>query len=101
LLATELKTIHAQAYGSLIRRLKEGREQAGITQTMLAAHFGRPQSFVSKYETHERLLDPIEYLEIALAIGVDPYHLLKECEKYLSGRAVKAVASAAKKKGRR
>jgi transcriptional regulator with XRE-family HTH domain len=75
-----LKTLHRQAYETLIRRMKEARKGARITQTVLAGILGRPQSFVSKYESHERLLDPIEFLEIALVIGIDPYSLLKECE---------------------
>jgi transcriptional regulator with XRE-family HTH domain len=90
-LATDVKTIHAQAYSALITRLKEARKKAGITQTALAQELGHPQSFVSKYETRERLLDPIEYLEIALAIGMDPYAPLKECEGYLVPASRKAV----------
>lgn len=86
-LATELKTIHAQAYATLIKRLKEARKAAGVTQSVLAERLGHPQSFISKYETQERLLDPIEYLEIALAIGMEPYGPLKECEAYLANPA--------------
>ena len=85
-MATELKTIHAQTYETLIRRLKEARKQAGITQAKLASDLGQYKTFVTKYETQERLLDPIEYLEIALAIGMDPYGPLKECEVSLSLR---------------
>lgn len=71
------------AYETLVRRLREARKKAGITQAALAGRLGQHQSFVSKYETHERLLDPVEYLEIAHAIGMDPFPALEECEKYL------------------
>lgn len=81
--AIELKTIYGQAYETLIKRLKEARNAAGLTQTTLACRLGYPQSFVSKFEAQERRLDPIEYLKIALAIGIDPYIPLKECEEYL------------------
>ena len=47
-----------------------------MSQTVLAERLGRPQSFVSKYEHHERLLDVAEFVEIAQAIGSDPIVLL-------------------------
>lgn len=56
--------------------LAERRQEAGITQMELAARLGRPQSFVSKYETGERRLDVIEFLEIAEALAFDPAGLL-------------------------
>lgn len=53
------------------------RDQAGLTQTDVAARLGRPQSFVAKYEGGERRVDVIEFLAIARALGVDPLRLLK------------------------
>lgn len=37
---------------------------------------GRPQSFVSKYETGERRLDVIEFLEVADALTLDPASII-------------------------
>ena len=43
---------------------------AGLSQADLAKRLGRPQSFVSKYETAERRLDLPDLEDIAHALGV-------------------------------
>ncbi|MGG5890690.1 helix-turn-helix domain-containing protein [Falsiroseomonas sp. HC035] len=57
--------------------IAERRLAAGLTQVELATRLGRPQSFVSKYETGERRLDVVEFLEIAEALSFDPAELLR------------------------
>jgi transcriptional regulator with XRE-family HTH domain len=42
----------------------------------VARRLGRPQSFVSKYESGERRLDIVEFLEVAEAIGFDAGELI-------------------------
>ena len=42
------------------------------------ARLNRPQSFVAKYETGERRIDVVEFLEIAEAVGFDPSELIRE-----------------------
>jgi len=44
----------------MLAGLREAREEAGLTQAEVAAHFERPQSFVSKCESGERRIDPTE-----------------------------------------
>jgi transcriptional regulator with XRE-family HTH domain len=44
----------------MLAGLREAREEAGLTQAEVAAHFVRPQSFVSKCESGERRIDPTE-----------------------------------------
>ena len=61
--------------------LAEGRRASGLTQAELAARLGRPQSFVSKYETGERRLDVVEFLEVADALGLDAARLLVEVSR--------------------
>jgi hypothetical protein len=39
---------------------------------VLADRLQRPQSFVSKFETGERHLDVLEFVELCEAIGIDP-----------------------------
>jgi hypothetical protein len=51
-----------------------------LTQTDLTRKLGRPQSFVSKFETGERRLDAIEFLDVARALGADPPQMLREVE---------------------
>ena len=51
--------------------LKELRKnEAGLTQVELSQMLGRPQSYVSKYETGERKLDYVEINAICKALGI-------------------------------
>lgn len=55
---------------TLLRLLRSIRTEAGLPQQELAARLGRPQSYVSKYETGERRLDVLELREVCRACGV-------------------------------
>lgn len=46
------------------------KNEAGLTQVELSQTLGRPQSYVSKYETGERKLDYVEIAEICEALGI-------------------------------
>ena len=64
------------AYRLMLDRLRLARSEAGLTQVKVAEVLGRPQSFVSKIESGERRLDPIELNELAVLYGKDvPYFL--------------------------
>ncbi len=43
-----------------LRRLRQARRDAGLTQEEVARRLGRSQSFVTKAETGERRLDVVE-----------------------------------------
>lgn len=43
-----------------LRRLRQARRDAGLTQVVVAERLGRSQSFVTKAETGERRLDVVE-----------------------------------------
>ena len=58
--------------------LVERRLAAGLTQAEVAERLKRPQSFVSKYETGERRLDVVEFLEVAEALAADSVDLVAE-----------------------
>jgi len=58
-------------YQEIIRRLKQARLKAGLTQADVARKLGRPQSFVSKIESGERRLDVGEFKLLA-ALYPDP-----------------------------
>jgi len=49
----------------MLRRLRDARIEAGLTQAQVAAAMRRPQSFVSKCESGERRIDVIELDEFA------------------------------------
>ena len=50
--------------------LKELRKKEALTQVELSQALGKPQSYVSKYETGERKLDYVEVMDICEALGV-------------------------------
>lgn len=47
----------------------------------LAEKLKRPQSFVSKYESGERRLDLIEFLDLARSLQADPHSIIDELER--------------------
>ncbi len=53
----------------MCRRLRDAREHSGLTQEEAAAAVGQPQNFVSKCETGERRIDPIELADFAALYG--------------------------------
>lgn len=55
-----LRAFHSPRYQNMCRRLKEARRRSGLTQAEAARALGQPQNFVSKCETGERRMDPIE-----------------------------------------
>jgi ribosome-binding protein aMBF1 (putative translation factor) len=65
-----VRSIHTAAHRRLVKRLREAREAAGLTQVEVAAKLRRPQSFVSTLESGERRIDVIELLQLAKLYGV-------------------------------
>lgn len=61
---------HDPRYRDLIDKLVEARKEKGVSQDALAKLLGRHQQFVSRYETGERRLDVVEFVDIARALGV-------------------------------
>ncbi len=50
--------------------LREIRLDVGLRQADLAEMLEQPQSFVSKYESGERILDFLEVRQICIALGL-------------------------------
>jgi transcriptional regulator with XRE-family HTH domain len=63
--ARRKSAVHEPDYQYLIRRIKEAREEAGLTQVQVATALARPMSFVSKCEKGERRIDPIDLAKFA------------------------------------
>ncbi len=57
------------AYRLFLRRLREARQAAGLTQVEVAKRLRRPQSYVSKCESGERRVDVVELTEFARLYG--------------------------------
>jgi transcriptional regulator with XRE-family HTH domain len=64
-----LRAFHSPRYQTMCRRLKEARRRAGLTQAEAARALGQPQNFVSKCETGERQIDPIELTDFLALYG--------------------------------
>lgn len=63
------------------RMLRDLRHAAGLRQEDVASRLGRPQSFVSKYESGEQSLDAIEVAEVCASIGTDLVAFARQLEK--------------------
>lgn len=65
------RVAHDGRYLSAIEALRLARTNAKLSQGALALKLGKRQQFVSKYESGERRLDLIEFLDIAKALDID------------------------------
>jgi transcriptional regulator with XRE-family HTH domain len=70
------KPRYTPQFQCLLASLLEARRTSGLTQAEIAGRLDRPQSFVSKYETGERTLDVLEFLDVCNALGADPHELI-------------------------
>ncbi|MCB4863221.1 helix-turn-helix domain-containing protein [Sphingobium sp. PNB] len=68
---------HDPRYRELIDKLVAARKERGLSQEALARALGRHQQFVSRYETGERRLDAVEFVDIARILRV-PLTVLEE-----------------------
>ena len=80
-----VKTLRTPQHIALIDELKRVRQNAGLTQTVLAGRLGVAQSFVAKVEGAERRLDVIELIK-----------WLEAAEAFDDGAAILARVRAAK-----
>lgn len=67
-------------YESLQKALVEARQSKGLTQTEIAVRLGKPQSFVSKYESGERRLDVVEFIEVCQVLSIKPNSILNKID---------------------
>ena len=70
-----------ERYAALERLLAAARARDGLTQAAVAELLGKPQSFVSKYESGERRLDVVEFLRVCAALGVNPKDIIDQLER--------------------
>ncbi len=69
-----------KAFLSLLRDL---RLQAGLRQVDLARSLGKPQAFVSYYESGARRLDVLELRQICKVLGVHLVDFVRRLEQLL------------------
>ena len=58
-----------EEYRRFLKKLKAARLEAGLNQVDVAKRLKKPQSFVSKFETGERRIDPVELRHLAQLYG--------------------------------
>ena len=80
----ETKSIHTDDYKYLILRLRNAREEKGITQEVLAQMFGCKQTVISKIESCERRIDIIELREILKLLDISFIDFIADIDKELS-----------------
>jgi transcriptional regulator with XRE-family HTH domain len=64
--------------------LRELRLHAGLRQTDMAAALGKPQAFVSYYESGARRLDLLELRQICSILGIPLVDFIRKFEKRLT-----------------
>jgi transcriptional regulator with XRE-family HTH domain len=67
-------------HNQLREALLDARRKKGLTQVEVAVLLDKPQSFVSKYESGERRLDVIEFLEVCKALKINPTTIIQQLE---------------------
>lgn len=66
-----VKSLHSRQYTIFRDLLTQAREAVGMTQVQVATKLGKPQSYVSKYESGDRRLDVTEFVQIADILSLD------------------------------
>jgi len=64
-----MTSIYSREYKAFLKKLRQARLEAGMTQAQAAARLNRPQSFVSKCESGERRVDVVELAKFAKMYG--------------------------------
>lgn len=80
------KSLYSSQQKLLQELLKAVRIEAGFSQVVLSNKLRKSQSFVSKYENGERMLDVLELREVCAALGVPLQHFINRLEEILSAR---------------
>ena len=57
--------IYSVRYQAFLRRLRQAREEANLTQAQVAKKLTQPQSYVSRCESGERRVDVVELTDFA------------------------------------
>lgn len=64
-----MRSTHSAAYQCLLGRLRQARLDACLTQAEVGRRIGLRPAFVSKVESGERRLDPVELARFAAIYG--------------------------------
>lgn len=73
-----MKSNFTEEYEAFRLALIAARKNQKMTQSTEAEQLGKPQSFVSKYESGERRLDVVEFCIIAKILGTSVNEILRD-----------------------
>jgi transcriptional regulator with XRE-family HTH domain len=76
-------TANRKQQKALLILLRDLRRKAGLRQIDMAAALGKPQAFVSYYESGVRRLDLLELRQICDILGITLIELVRKFEKSL------------------
>jgi transcriptional regulator with XRE-family HTH domain len=76
-------TANRKQLKALLALLRGLREEAGIRQIDMARALGKPQAFVSYYESGARRLDLLELRQVCKVLGVSLPDFARKFEKLL------------------
>jgi transcriptional regulator with XRE-family HTH domain len=76
-------TANRKQQKALLSLLKQLRTDAGITQVQMAKLLGKPQPFVSYYESGARRLDLLELRQVCEVLGISLTKFVQRFEKLL------------------
>ena len=75
------RTLGSPRHQALVDLIISERKAAGLTQVQVAKKLRRYQSYVTLFETGQRRLDVVEFMDIAEAIGFDALAAIKRLYK--------------------
>lgn len=76
------RTFDSARHEALRAFLIAKREKAGLRQVDLAKRLKRKQQYISYVETGQKLIEVVELMEWAEAIGFDPRDAIKHLSRY-------------------
>lgn len=76
---------HSPEYRKFCRLLRQWREEAGLTQRVLAGRLRKPPSFVHKVEVADRRIDPLEFVRWCQGCDIVPERALSVVKKEVVG----------------
>jgi transcriptional regulator with XRE-family HTH domain len=76
-----LKQRHSRRHKALRAILKETRLKAGLRQIDLCKRLGRDKNYVSHIEVGDRMLDALEFIDYAEALGVQAAWLITKLKR--------------------
>lgn len=71
----------------MIQRLKEKRKAAGLTMREVGAAIGKPHTYVQKWESGDRQINPIDLRDFCAALGISFIDFLRELNTEIETQA--------------